>query len=153
MPIPIMPMSAPKGDAHVAVESPQYFPIDISQIRGIVRLPDQAPDLKVSNSDASLLFSFWKKSTTIVRNGVEAVEVPNEFTAGDVLRLKALGFISGDTDVVKFTDRGRDVIRDLALGEESQVDKNRIQKPYTEILADKKRMASGGPRLSVGKHP
>jgi len=153
MPIPIMPMSAPKGDAPIAVERSQYYPIDITQIRGIVRVQDQAPELKVGNSDASLLFSFWKKSKSIVQNGIESVKVPGEFPAGDVLRLKALGFICGDTDVVKFTDRGRGVIRDLALGEESQVDKNRVEKSYTEILAEKKRMASGGPRLAVGKRP
>ena len=151
MPIPIMPMSAPKGDAPVAVERSQYFPIDITQIRGIVRVTDQTPDLKVSNSDASLLFSFWKNSQNIKQNGVEAVRVPREFPAGDILRLKALGFICGDTDVVKFTDRGRGVIRDLALNENSQVDNNRVEKSYTEILAEQKRAASGGPRLSVGK--
>ena len=153
MPIPIMPMSIPRGDANVAVENPQYFPIDITQIRGIVRVQDQSLDLKVSNSDASLLFSLWKKSQNIVQNGVESVRVPGGFPAGDILRLKALGFISGGIDEVKFTDRGRDVIRDLALGEESQMDKGRIEKPYTEILAEKKKAGRGGPRLAVGKRP
>lgn len=94
-----------------------------------------------SNQDAKLLMDIWSKadktSTDTYKIGVL------EANSRDIMRLKTLGFITGGTEEVKFTNRGKTVIKTMALGETNQFDKNKKDKSYTEILASMKPAKTG----------
>jgi antitoxin component YwqK of YwqJK toxin-antitoxin module len=149
MPVPIMPVNVPSGDdgrKGPVQESPEYIGINYELLQGIVRKNQAKQEMKVSSSDASLLFSFWQKGREV--DG--AVEVPEEFSNNDVLRLKALGFVVGDeTRSVKMTARAKEVIKNIVLNEENSFESARVHKPYEEILADNAK--KGNIRLALEK--
>lgn len=149
MPIPIAPMSGSPNDKRPMQEPPSYLGLDWSLLGGVVRNSDSGRPSKVSNTDASLLFSFWKTSEATTKDGREARVVPKEFSNSDLLRLKALGFIHGDTDVVSFTERGTEVVKNLVLNEGSAFDGTKVQKPYGEILAEAEAQKRKGSRISA----
>jgi hypothetical protein len=150
MPIPIAPMSGSPNDRHPMQDSPAYLGLDWSLLGGVVRNSDSGRPSKVSNTDAGLLFSFWKTSEATTKDGREARVVPKGFSNSDLLRLKALGFIHGDTDVVAFTERGTEVVKNLVLNEGSSFDGAKVQKPYSEILAEAEAKKRRGSRFSTG---
>jgi len=89
-----------------------------------------------SNRDAKLLMDIWLKANKVTEDTYKLGQI--ETTSRDIMRLKTLGFITGGTDEVKFTEKGKTVIKTMALGEPNQFDKNKRDKSYTEILAGMK---------------
>lgn len=156
MPVPIMPVNVPSGDENrkntPPQEDPQYMGVNYELLQGIVRKNRTEQDVRVSSSDASLMFNFWKNSAAVSVASSEdpAVRVPASFDNRDLLRLKALGFVAGDdTDVVKVTARGKEVIKNIVLNEENALVSGRVHKPYEEILADNAK--KGQIRLALEK--
>jgi len=150
MPVPIAPMSGMPNDRRPAQDPPAYEGLDWSLLGGVVRNSDSGRPTKVSNSDASLLFTFWKTSEATIKAGHDVRIVPKGFSNSDLLRLKALGFIHGDTEAVSFTERGTEVVKNLVLSEGSTLDKTKVQKPYSEILAEAEAKKKQGSRISAG---
>jgi len=146
MPIPILPVNVPSDDnsgQQLQQETPQYTGINYDMLSGFVKSNNEKK-MKLSNSDASLLFTFWREGS--VEN--EFVVVPERFSNSDVLRLKTLGFVVGDdTSKVRLTDRAREVIKTLVLHEENNFISNRVHKPYNEILAEQNK--PGNIRLAL----
>jgi hypothetical protein len=105
-------------------------------------------NVKVSNSDASFLFNFWKNSD-ITKDG-DVNKYPEHFSNSDILRLKALGFVSGE-DSLKFTGRGKEVIKYIVLNEENNFLGDKVDKPYTEILAKMDAKKKQRVRLALGR--
>jgi hypothetical protein len=148
MPVPITPVNVPRRDGDRQAElPPDYIGINYELLQGIVQENKAKSQVKVSDSDAGLLFKFWQNSQEVG----DSVKVPHEFTNNDVLRLKALGFVAGDdTKIVRFTERGREVIKNIVLSEENAFVSTRVHKPYEEILADRQK-SKGHVRLALEK--
>ena len=152
MPIPISPMNVRKDDdSNRDIADPaDYSGINYDLLRGIIRTHNSNSNVKVSNSDASLLFKFWQSGKIEKVGHDEVINVPEKFSNNDILRLKALGFVVGDeVDRVKLTARAKDVIKTLVLNEENSFESARVHKPYNEILADNTN--SGQVRLALDK--
>jgi len=149
MPIPIMPNHMPVNtDRSPSGASPaQYQQIDVGMLSSFMPTPAQ-DNKKVSSNDAGLLFRFWKNAD---EQDNESFTVPKCFSNSDVLRLKTLGFLSGDLEIVKLTSRGREVIKNIVLNEENAFESIRVHKPYTEILAEMDRARKSGIRTALGK--
>jgi hypothetical protein len=129
-------------------DTPEYTGINIDMLSGVIRAQPNN-NVKVSNSDASLLFKFWQEAKPIKQGRVESMQVPEKFSNNDILRLKALGFVVGDdTEVVKLTQRARGIIKSIVLSEENSFESTRVHKPYNEILADSNK-ANNGIRLAL----
>ena len=96
---------------------------------------DQRTKIKAtaSNKDAKLLMDIWLHANK-TKEDTYQIHTGNR----DIMRLKTLGFITGGTDEVKFTAKGKMIIKTMALGEPNQFDKEKKEKSYTEILASMK---------------
>lgn len=151
MPVPIVPMNVKKDDdknTNIG-DGADYVGIDVGMLSGVIRNPSQK-NVKVSDSDASLLFKFWQEGKVTKSGSVESVDVPDRFSNNDVLRLKALGFVVGDdTKTVKLTQRAKDVIKNIVLNEENSFESKKVHKPYNEIIAKNRERAEGGVRLAL----
>jgi hypothetical protein len=151
MPIPIMPQNTSslerkERDSQISVVD--YCKLDISDLSGIIQKRSNYQDMiKVSNLEAGILFKLWKDSKT--QSCEDFMNVPSEFSNNDLLRLKASGLVSGDTEKVKFTPRGKEVIVTMVLSEKNDLDKTSSAKTYEQRYAETK--PKGGPRLAVGK--
>jgi hypothetical protein len=144
MPVPILPMNFKKDDdTREIVEQPDYMGINVDMLSGVIRTQQSQSNIKVSDSDASLLFKFWQEGKVTKQGSVESIEVPDKFSQNDILRLKALGFLVGDdTKVVKLTQRAKGVIKTIVLNEENRFESARVHKPYNEILAENNKKKS-----------
>lgn len=99
-----------------------------------------------SNKDASLLFDIWSKSEKINEDTfkVNTKQVDNK----DIMRLKTQGFITGNTESLHFTSRGKTIIATMALGETNKFAKDAdSEKSYTEILASMDKRNKKGYRV------
>lgn len=106
-----------------------------------------------SNKDASLLFELWSKGEKI---DSETYKIGSSVESKDFMRLKSLGFVTGNLSGLQFTNKGKMVITTMSLGESNQFADKRSNKSYTEILAsmDKRgkkgfRTASVDPKFST----
>lgn len=100
-----------------------------------------------SNKDASLLFKLWSTGEKIEEDVVK-VNSEIDISSEDIMRLKTMGFLTGGTDEVKFTRKGKIVITTMVLSEESNFNKNKQEKPYTEILANMSKRGKKGYRAA-----
>jgi len=144
MPVPIKYVPDFQRDKNLNIDYSILFTHPVSQKKTII----------ASNQDASILFELWKKGEKIEEDTIKISD--SNIATKDIIRLKTLGFLTGDTNVVKFTKKGKIVITTMALGEPNQFEKNKQDKSYTEILAsmNKKgkkgfRIASSDPKFSV----
>ena len=93
------------------------------------------------------MFELWSKCER--GNGPDELKLGSTpVNPRDILRLKSLGFIQGQGDQVQFTKKGKIVITTMSLGEESQFDKKRQDKSYTEILASMSKKNKKGFRIA-----
>jgi hypothetical protein len=135
MPVPIMPVKKSN--------EPKSTGLDYSILLNYQ--PPKSKTVVASNKDASLLFDLWSKSE---KNNDDIIKVDYKvMSSQDILRLKSLGFIQGDTEKVKFTKKGKILITTMTLAEESQFDKKRQNKSYTEILASMSLKNKSGYRI------
>jgi len=151
MPVPIVPVNIrPKEEPRPLTEPGQYHSLDWAQLDGVVNSKtDNAALKKVSDSDAGLFFKFWKE-TGVGDNEVLQID-GNTWSDSDILRLKALGFIAGGTESAHYTSRGKEIIRNMVLSEQNSFSDQRVEKPYSEILAEMDKRKKQGIRLALGK--
>jgi len=128
MPIPIM--GIPDKDR----EDKNEGVVDYSFLANhLVAKPTNKKIVTASNKDASILYEIWSKSekTKDGKLQVKACGIDNK----EILRLKTMGLISGGSESIEITSRGKRVITVMALGEVNHFEKSRQDKPYNEILA------------------
>jgi hypothetical protein len=153
MPVPIMPVntdSLMRRERDYQIQPTEYCQINVADLPTSFEKKSKFSDLlKVSNNEANLLFRLWSESGAGPNDS--NIVVPSSVDNNDLLRLKACGLIVGDTSSFTMTQRGRDVILTLALGEKNAFDKSSSSNTFEKILSDRQKLASGGPRLALGK--
>jgi len=97
-----------------------------------------------SNDDANLLFQVWSSSQK--NEDGDSFKISSDVSSKDILKLKTRGLISGGTDVIKFTKKGKMVITVMALSEPSKFEKLITGKKYNEILASMDKRGKPGYR-------
>lgn len=109
-------------------------------------LPPEKKKVLASNKDASLLFEIWSRGEKSTSDSIKIVPSLN-LSSSDIMRLKTMGFITGNNEEVKITKKGRIVITTMVLGEESEFNKNKAKKTYSEILASMDKRNKPGYRI------
>jgi hypothetical protein len=149
MPSPIIPIGYPARQQAETPSSPEdiHSGIDVSILGGIIKSDAAKKNIKLSDSEASLLFRVWRESGESMG---DTLDLPDTVSNSDVLRLKTLGLVVGeDTRKVKFTQRAKQVIKTIVLNEENAFESKRVHKPYGQILADSEKI--GKMRFALGK--
>jgi len=98
-----------------------------------------------TNTDASLLFEIWTKSE---KSGEDSYRIDSEITSRDILRLKSRGFLTGSSDLVKFTQKGKRIVTTMALGEPNKFAEAKTKKDYAEIMASMDKRGKKGYRIA-----
>jgi hypothetical protein len=146
MPIPIKPVGNSQKNN---IESMDYsfllnsFPKDGKDEKRMVVACDK---------DASMLLELWSKSEKM---GNDTIKIGKDLklSSTDIIRLKSHGLITGGSEEVKLTNRGKAVITTMALGENNNFLKSKKEKSYTEILASIDKRGKKGyriPKISLG---
>jgi hypothetical protein len=120
--------------------------LDISFLAN--HIPKEASDFSVTvaDKDANVLMEIWLNAE---KSSNETYKVANIDVANkELIRLKSRGLLSGNTNEVKFTEKGRKVISTMSLGENNLFLKNRKDKSYTEILASMNKRGKKGYRIA-----
>jgi len=150
MPVPIIPQNVNslfRKEKEMQMSITEYDKMDFENIGRFMEKRKNVQEIvKVVNFEAGLLFRLWKDSRGEDPEG--EILIPPTFSNDDVIRLKASGLISGDTEKFKFTSRGKDVIKTMVLSEKNAFDKNSSDKTYEQRLSET--VIHGGPRLAVG---
>lgn len=153
MPVPIMPVNVDsliRDERARDVPPVEYFQVDVSGLPLAIEKSGRSQDmLKVSNFEAGLLFRLWNDSGAGPND--EGVDIPSTVTNNDILRLKASGLIVGDTAKFTLTQRGKDVLTTIVLGEKNMLDKSSKSKSFEQLASEQRKRVTGGPRLAVGK--
>lgn len=117
--------------------------VDYSFLTNYVENKPVKKIITASDEDASLLFKIWASSEKTDEDSFRVSATDNK----DVLKLKAKGFLSGGTDEVKFTKKGKQVIILMALEEPNKFENKRVEKRYNEILASMDKRNKPGYRI------
>ena len=108
--------------------------------------PPAKMKVTASDKDAQLLFELWSKGVKCQKE--DTVKVDASIASKDIIRLKTMGFISGNKDEVQFTRKGKMVITTLSLSEQSAFERVKQTKSYTEILANMSKKGKKGYRMA-----
>jgi len=137
MPVPIRPMNS-----HSPEESNMF--VDYSFL--LQQKPKtNKKQVVASNNDADILMRIWLEAET--KNEDFVISSTLGLSSRDISRLKSYGLITGGSDSVQITDRGRKVITVMALGEGNKFEKGRSEKSYKEILASMDHRGKSGYRI------
>lgn len=141
MPVPI---SLVNNNPHP--EKPYSGLLDVSFL---ANLPKEASTHSVflSDKDANDVMKIWLNAKKISKD-IFAVKSLADVDNNTILRLKSRGLISGSDDSVKFTQKGRAVVKTMTLGESNNFLKQRKPKSYNEILASMDKRGKGGFRIA-----
>jgi len=122
-------------------------PVDYSFLSNYMENPIKKKSklITASNNDAELLFKIW--DTGEKQGKPDTFKISSDITSKDVIRLKTYGFLTGGTEVVSFTAKGKMVITTIALSEPNCFAKKRQNKPYSEILASMSKKGKPGYRI------
>jgi len=149
MPVPIIPQNVEsliRREREMQVSKVDYNQLNLDNLTSLFNERKNIQEIvKVGTFEAGLLFRLWKDSSS----STDEMDVPSTFTNDDILRLKASGLLTGDTEHVKMTPRGKEVIKTMVLTENNVLDKNSKAKTFEQRQAETK--IPGGPRLAVGK--
>lgn len=149
MPVPIIPQNVDsfiRRERELQEAKPEYNSINVDNLANLLTERKNLQEIvKVGTFEAGLLFRLWKDSSS----SADDFDVPETFTNDDILRLKASGLISGDTQHVRMTPRGKEVIKTMVLTEKNALDKSSGNKSYEQRKSETR--IPGGPRLAVGK--
>jgi len=120
--------------------------IDCSFLANI-GIPDNTDKIMITSSDkdAELLFKLWMASEKI---NDDSFKVSASVDNKDIIRLKTRGFLTGNTEQVNFTKKGKKVITVMALGTGNNFEKTSKPKSYTEILASMDKRGKKGYRMA-----
>lgn len=99
-----------------------------------------------ADKNASLLMTLWTKGNTLSDGTV--VTSDTGLTPKDILRLKTYGLVTGGSDRVEITNRGKAIITVMTLGETNAFEKNAMEKSYTEIMASSDKRGKHGYRMA-----
>ncbi len=112
-------------------------------------MPKEASGLSygVTDSDADNVMNIWLNAKKIDNDTFEikSMDIDNQ----TIIRLKSRGLISGGTDNVKFTSRGKGVVKTMSLGESNNFLSKKKEKSYTEILASMDKRGKKGYRIAA----
>jgi len=139
MPLPIAPIGPGRGSPQ---ESNLF--VDYSFLAQKVVESDKKK-VTASNKDADLLMKIWLEAES--RNGNLLVSSRLGITSRDVMRLKTFGLVTGSSDELQLTERGKKVITVMALGESNNFEKGKSDKSYLEILASMDKRGKDGYRI------
>lgn len=128
MTVPIRPLH---GMGYRKEDGSLLDSIDLSVLNDYVSLsPPKNKIVTASDKDADLLLNLWQKKSES-SDEISVGEIDNS----DILRLKTIGFLTGDVKKVKFTPRARAVITTMVLNEPNRFSNMKQPKSYNEILA------------------
>lgn len=85
-----------------------------------------------TNEEASVLFSLWKRCPG------DLVFALNENEKKFMNAWKAKGLVSGMSDSLQLTDKGKHIIVEMVTNEPNSFDKNATSKKYSDIVEAKK---------------
>lgn len=119
------------------------FYMDYSTLIPII--PEKKKIVVASDQDAELLIKLWAASEKLAD---DVYQIKNSgISSGDVLRLKAHGFLTGGSEEVKFTGKAKAIITTMVLGEGNKFQKQQKKKSYTEIVASMNLKGKKGYRM------
>lgn len=110
--------------------------------------PPAKMKVTASDKDAQLLFELWSKGEKCKRVDTVKINPSLNIASRDLIRLKTLGFISGNKDEVQFTRKGKMIITTMSLAEQNAFEKIKSNKSYTEILASMNKRGKKGYRMA-----
>ena len=116
MPIPIKPIPDPqREDKNQADYS---FLMNLAPATA----SPKKKTVQASNRDASLLFQIWASGE---KSNDDTIKISQKLgiTSREIMRLKTMGFLTGSSEEVKFTGKGKVVITTMALGETNKFEK------------------------------
>lgn len=151
MPIPIRPVGNTGNQEENKVESQFDYSILLS---GFPKTDSNTRIVTASDSDASMLLELWARSEKTDKDMLK-ISKESSLSSNDIIRLKSHGLITGGTEEVKLTGRGKAVITTMVLGENNNFLKDKKQKSYTEILASMSKKGKPGyriPTISASSH-
>lgn len=99
-----------------------------------------------SDGDASMLLELWACSQKTATDTFK-LDKETKITSSDLIKLKSHGLITGGSEEVKLTGKGKAVITTMVLGESNNFLKDKKQKSYTEILASMNKRGKTGYRI------
>jgi hypothetical protein len=122
--------------------------LDVSFLASNLHQQKEASDYSfgLSDRDASHVMNIWLHGKKIGKDQFDLSDV--DIDNKDVLRLKTRGLISGGTKEIKITNKGKSVVKTMALGESNKFLNNRKEKSYTEILASMDKRGKRGYRIA-----
>ena len=140
MPIPIQLVNGPTEK----IKSDGL--LDISFLSNYMPREASSTSYGVSDSDADNVMKIWLNAKKIDNETFEikSMDMDNQ----TIIRLKSRGLISGGTDNIKFTSRGKGIVKTMSLGESNNFLSKRKEKSYTEILASMDKRGKKGYRMA-----
>jgi len=146
MPTPIKPNSSDNG-------SNLYMDYSFLANLGLESsfTPTPAPKnvVTASNKDAHALYALWERG--FQSNGkfdIAKTIDASTLTSREITRLKTMGLVTGNSDKVQITERGKKVLVTMTLSEPNNFQLKAEKKPYNEILASMDRKKKGGLRCA-----
>lgn len=145
MPLPISRINDSNNDKP---ESNQF--LDISFLANeMVNNVKQAGRgfVTLSDGDATNIMNIWLHAEKVDKDTYNIgsnLGIDNS----SLIRLKARGLLKGDTKRVSFTNRAKEVVKTMTLGESNAFLKDKKQKSYTEILASMDKRGKKGYRMA-----
>ena len=136
MPIPI------KSIPDKMVE--KEYTVDYSFLFNALEKTSNKKVVMASNRDADLLYQIWLQSE---KKEDGTIKVGTDINPKDIMRLKANGFVDGDTENIQFTRKGKTVITTMTLAEPNNFAKHKQRKDYNEILASMDKRGKQGYRI------
>jgi len=111
-------------------------------------MPKEASDFSValSDQDADSVMDIWLHAKKVDSETFDLSDINIE--SRDVIRLKSRGLIVGGANQIKFTQKGKTVVKTMTLGENNSFLKNKKEKSYTEILASMDKRGKRGYRMA-----
>jgi hypothetical protein len=144
MPIPINPVGS---DSNGKDKDFSKLQMDYAFLLGIT--PQAESNKRIvtaSDKDADVLMQIWLTAEK-TEDSTFKIKDDNKVSSQDVVRLKSHGLLTGGTNEVKITPRGKLVITTMALGENNGFLKNQKSKSYTEIMASMSKKGKPGYRM------
>jgi hypothetical protein len=150
MPTPINPVNFGGGDTQPFKSNPSYtvdYSMLANQFEDAYTKPGASKKVvTASNRDASLLYELWSKAE---KSDEESFKVESlELNSRDIMRLKSMGFVTGNTNEVKLTDKGKKIITTISLAEPNRFQLTSQKKSYNEILASMDKRGKPGYRAA-----
>lgn len=142
MPIPIALVGRQPEDKNKKEES-----IDISFLAQNIPAKEASSfSVYLSDKDADDVMKIWlhAKKTSKDTFCIKDSGIENK----DLIRLKSRGLITGGVSEIKFTSKGKTVVKTMTLGESNKFLENKKEKSYTEILASLNKRGKKGFRTA-----